>query len=128
MKKIKLFVSSLAVAGMFSWSTGALADAKDDAMKHLARKSGCFICHGIELDAQGPDGLKPVGPPFKAVAARYKGNKDAAKTLTATVMMGSSPYSRHWQNEASGVAMPPNATAINEDDAKKVVSWILGLK
>ncbi len=109
-------------------SSTVLADAKDDAMRHLASKSGCFICHGIELDAKGPDGLKPVGPPWKAIAARYKGDKNAPKNLTAAVMGGTSPYSRHWKEEASGVAMPPNGVAIREDDARKLVDWILKLK
>ncbi|MBI5898683.1 MAG: c-type cytochrome [Rhodocyclales bacterium] len=106
----------------------ALADARDAAMRHLASKSGCFICHGIELDAKGPDGLKPVGPPWKAIAARYKDDKTAAKRLTAEVMGGTSPYARHWKDETSGVAMPPNGVAIKEDDAKKLVEWILKLK
>jgi cytochrome c len=106
----------------------AMADAKEYAMRHLASKSGCFICHGIELDAKGPDGLKPVGPPWKAVAERYRGDKTAATRLAAEVMGGTSPYARHWKDETSGVAMPPNGTAIKEDDAKKLVEWILGMK
>ncbi|MBI4986113.1 MAG: cytochrome C552 [Rhodocyclales bacterium] len=106
----------------------AAADAKrDEAMRGLAIKSGCFICHAIELDAKGPEGLKPVGPPWKAIAARYKGQPHAVKTLTAAVMGGTSPYNRHWQDEASGVAMPPNGVAISAGDAKKLVDWILGL-
>ena len=120
--------STLLMASLLLASPLAMADAKDDAMRHLASKSGCFICHGIELDAKGPDGLKPVGPPWKAVATRYKGDKNAVKTLTAAVMGGTSPYSRHWKDETSGVAMPPNGVAIKEDDAKKLVEWILKLK
>jgi cytochrome c len=109
-------------------SNTAFADAKqDEAARQLATKSGCFICHAIELDAKGPDGLKPVGPPWKAVAARYKGDKNAQKNLTAAVMGGTSLYNRHWKEESSGVAMPPNGVAISEADAKKLVGWILGL-
>lgn len=106
----------------------AFADArKDDAARQLAIKSGCFICHAIELDAKGPEGLKPVGPPWKAVAARYKGDKHARKNLTAAIMGGTSLYNRHWKEESSGVAMPPNGVAISEADAKKLVDWILAL-
>lgn len=123
--KTAILSSLLIVAG--TWSGMAVADAKDDAMRHLASKSGCFICHGIELDAKGPDGMKPVGPPWKAIAARYKGDKAAVKNLTAAVMGGTSPYSRHWKDEASGVAMPPNGVAITELDAKKLVEWMLKL-
>ncbi len=116
-----LFVAALA-------SSPAFADAKhDEAARQLATKSGCFICHAIELDAKGPDGLKPVGPPWKAVAARYKGDKNAKKNLTTAIMGGTSVYNRHWKEESSGVAMPPNGVAISEADAKKLVDWILGL-
>ncbi len=128
MKRVPSLLSAVfAIAGAFG-SSAAQADAKDDAMRHLASKSGCFICHGIELDSKGPDGMKPVGPPWKAVAARYKGNKNAVKELTAAVMGGTSPYSRHWKDETSGVAMPPNGVAINEIDAKRLVEWILSMK
>ncbi len=128
MKRVPSLLSAVfAIAGALG-SSAAQADAKDDAMRHLASKSGCFICHGIELDSKGPDGMKPVGPPWKAVAARYKGNKNAVKELTAAVMGGTSPYSRHWKDETSGVAMPPNGVAINEIDAKRLVEWILSMK
>ena len=110
-------------------SSPAFADArKDEAARQLATKSGCFICHAIELDAKGPDGLKPVGPPWKAVAARYKGDKRARKSLTAAIMGGTSVYNRHWKEESSGVAMPPNGVAISEDNARKLVDWILALE
>ena len=115
-------------AALLGASSLAFADAKEYAMRHLASKSGCFICHGIELDAKGPDGLKPVGPPWKAVAERYRGDKSAAKRLTAEVMGGTSVYARHWKEETSGVAMPPNGMAIREDDAQKLVEWILSMK
>jgi cytochrome c len=118
---------SLLVATMAA-SSFAFADAKpDEALRQLANKSGCFICHAIELDAKGPEGLKPVGPPWKAIAARYKGDKDARNNLTTAVMGGTSVYNRHWKDESSGVAMPPNGVAISEADAKKLVDWILSL-
>lgn len=119
---------SLSVAALLA-SGSAFADAKaDDAARQLAMRSGCFICHAIELDAKGPEGLKPVGPPWKAVAARYKDDKEARKNLTAAVMGGTSPYNRHWKAESSGIAMPPNGVAISEADAAKLVDWILGLQ
>lgn len=119
---------SLQVAALVA-SSAVFADAKqDDANRQLANKSGCFICHAIELDAKGPEGLKPVGPPWKAIAARYKGDKNARKNLTTAIMGGTSLYNRHWKEESSGVAMPPNGVAISEADAKKLVDWILSLK
>jgi len=105
----------------------ALAAGADDAMLKLAATSGCLTCHQLEPGGKGPDGLPPVGPAWREVAAKYKGNKDAAAQLTQTVLKGSNPYDSHWKGKASGLAMPPNAVAIKEADAKQLVGWILAL-
>lgn len=103
------------------------ADKADDPMVKLANASGCMTCHQIEPGGKGPDGLAPIGPPWKDVAAKYKGQKGAADTLTKTVLAGSNPYESHWKGKVSGLAMPPNKVAISEADAKKLVNWILKL-
>ena len=108
--------------------TIGMANAADDPMIKLANQSGCMTCHHIDAGAKGPNGLAPIGPAWRDVAAKYKGQKDTVAQLTATVMKGSNPYDSHWKGKASGLAMPPNAVAINEPDAKKLVSWILALK
>ena len=96
-------------------------------MLALATKSGCMTCHHIEPGAKGPEGLAPIGPAWKDVAAKYKGDKKAQATLTQIVLKGSNPYESHWKGKASGLAMPPNAVAIQEKDARDLVGWILGL-
>lgn len=107
----------------------ALADAKlDTDMKKLAVSSGCTTCHGIEKDKPGPDGLKPIGPAWIDVAAQYRGKPGATEFLTRVVQEGSNPYSSHWRNRVSGIAMPPNAVAISPADTRQLVSWILSLK
>ncbi|MGB4064799.1 MAG: c-type cytochrome [Azonexus sp.] len=107
----------------------AMADAKLDAeMKKLALGSGCTTCHGIEKDKPGPDGLKPIGPAWIDVAAQYRGKPGATEFLTRVVQEGSNPYSSHWKNRVSGIAMPPNAVAISLADTRQLVSWILSLK
>ena len=104
------------------------AAGNDDAMTQLARNAGCLTCHQIEPGGQGPDGLAPIGPAWKEVSTKYKGQKGAQKQLTATVMAGSNPYESHWKGKVSGLAMPPNAVAIKQADAKKLVGWILALE
>ncbi len=106
-----------------AWAAGA-----DDAMLKLASASGCMTCHHIEPGAKGPDGMAPIGPAWKDVAAKYQGQKDATAKLTQTVLAGSNPYESHWKGKVSGLAMPPNAVAIKEADAKKLVNWILSLE
>lgn len=119
--------SALAATLLASLALPALADGKGDAMLKLATNAGCMTCHHIEPGAKGPDGLAPIGPAWKDVAAKYKGQKDAVAKLTHTVITGSNPYDSHWKGKVSGLAMPPNAVAIKEADAKKLVNWILTL-
>jgi cytochrome c len=92
-----------------------------------AQKSGCMTCHQVEPGGKGPDGLAPIGPAWREVAAKYKGQPGAAEKLTHTVLTGSNPYDSHWKGKVSGLAMPPNAVAIKEADAKALVKWILAL-
>lgn len=104
------------------------AAGDDDAVIKLATGAGCMTCHHIEPGSKGPNGLPPIGPAWKDVAAKYASVKGAQQQLTATVMAGSSPYESHWKDKVSGLAMPPNKVAISEVDAAKVVAWILALK
>ncbi|PXW96139.1 cytochrome c [Sphaerotilus hippei] len=108
-------------------ATAASADGRDDAMLKLASQSGCMTCHHIEPGGKGPQGLAPIGPAWRSVAAKYKGDGKAQDTLTTTVLKGSNPYDSHWKGQASGLAMPPNAVAIQAEDAKALVQWILQL-
>ena len=119
----------MALAGLLMAVGPAMADdkTKDPAMLKLATTSGCMACHQIEPGGKGPEGLAPIGPPWRDVAAKYKGQKGAATTLTHTVMTGSNPYASHWKGKVSGLAMPPNKVAISEADTKKLVAWILKL-
>ena len=116
-------------AWLLAWSVAApaLAAGVDDANLKLATNAGCMTCHHVEPGAKGPDGLPPIGPAWRDVSAKYRGQKDAAAKLTRTVMTGSNPYDSHWKGKVSGLAMPPNVVAIREADAKQLVKWILSL-
>ena len=118
-KKV-LLLSTLAVA------LPSLALTTEQAVK-LANNSGCMACHHIEPGAKGPNGMVPIGPAWKDVSSKYRGQANAQKELTAIVMVGSNPYNSHWKDKVSGFAMPPNQVAISEDNAGKLVKWILSL-
>lgn len=126
MQRSHALFAALAAAALSLGTTAARAD-DHDAMLKLATASGCMTCHHIEPGAKGPDGLPPIGPAWKDVSAKYKGQKGADAKLTQTVLAGSNPYESHWKGKVSGLAMPPNAVAIKEADAKKLVKWILAL-
>ena len=99
----------------------------ENAAKKIAASAGCFACHSISHQDL-KDGQLPIGPAWQDVAAQYRGKPGAADFLTRVVLEGSNPYSSHWKNKASGIAMPPNAVAITEADTRQVVYWILSLK
>ena len=97
----------------------------DTAMTTLATKAGCLTCHSVHTTSDSSE--TPIGPAWQDVAARYHGQKGAAAQLAQTVQDGSNPYQAHWKNKATGLAMPPNAVAINKTDTRKLVDWILTL-
>ena len=121
--KRTLISLSAALLAATAWA----GPADDQAALKLATGAGCMTCHHIEPGAKGPNGMAPIGPAWRDVAAKYKSQKGAQQQLTATVLAGSSPYESHWKDKVSGLSMPPNKVAISEADAAKLVSWILAL-
>lgn len=124
MKSLICSLGGLLMAAAPAW---AASTAEDAAMLKLAVGSGCMTCHHVDPGAKGPEGLPPVGPAWRDVAAKYRDVNGAAELLTRTVMIGSNPYASHWKGKASGLAMPPNEVAIKEADARALVTWILKL-
>jgi cytochrome c len=59
-----------------------------------------------------------VGPAYKEVAKKYKGNADAAAMLEKKVSDGGSGT---W----GAIPMPPNKGKVPEADIKTLVAWIL---
>lgn len=98
-----LMMGTLAAAAALT----ALPAAADEA---LAKSKGCTACHGIDK--------KIVGPAYKDVAKKYKGDKDAQAKLAQSVVKGS-------QGKWGSVPMPPNK--VTDDEAKKLAAWVLSL-
>ena len=82
------------------------------ANEKLAQASGCTTCHGVDK--------KIIGPAFKDIAAKYRGNKGAEADLAKKVKAGGKGV---WGD----IPMPPNAH-VKDDDVKTLVSWILSQK
>lgn len=75
----------------------------------LATKSGCMTCHQVDK--------KLVGPSYQDVAAKYKGQSDAAKRLSDKVKAGG--------KDAWGpIPMPPNPN-LKDADIEVLIKWIL---
>jgi cytochrome c len=104
---VKALTTSLIV------SVGLLAGASNAlAQEALAKKYNCLACHAVDK--------KLIGPGYKDVAAKYKGDKGAEAKLVAKVKNGGSGT---WGQ----VPMPPNAS-VPDGDVKALVKWILSLK
>ncbi len=102
MKTATVLAAALLLAGTGAWAAGP-----EDAMT----KAGCFACHQKDK--------KVVGPAYKDVAAKYKGQADAVAKLMEKVRKGGSGV---W----GPVPMPPNpADKISDADLKAAIEWIL---
>ena len=107
MKNRAILLATLAAA---LTATPALAAA--DPMLELAQKNACTACHAIDK--------KLVGPAYKDVAAKYKGNSKAQAMLEEKVKKGGVGV---WGQ----VPMPPNS-GVKDGDIKKLVAWVLSQK
>ncbi|PKO48976.1 MAG: cytochrome C biogenesis protein CcsA [Betaproteobacteria bacterium HGW-Betaproteobacteria-4] len=97
------------IAMMFAAGLGVAGQAMAD--EALAKAKNCMACHAIDK--------KIVGPAYKDVAAKYKGDAGAVDKLAAKVKAGGKGV---WGE----IPMPPNN--VTPDEAKKLVTWILSQK
>lgn len=95
----------LAVAGMFA-TGGAWAAGPEDAMT----KAGCMACHAKDK--------KMIGPAFKEIAAKYKGQDVTTKLMEKVRKGGSGVF--------GPIPMAPNPPdKISDADLKAAVEFIL---
>ncbi|MCM3563871.1 c-type cytochrome [Hydrogenophaga intermedia] len=96
----------LIMAVMTTLAAPAMAD------EALAKAKNCMACHAVDK--------KLVGPSYKDVAKKYAGDAKAVDMLATKIMKGGSGV---W----GAIPMPANPQ-VNEADAKKLASWVLGQK
>ena len=97
-------ISSLITAGLM-----VSVSAPVFASKEIASKNSCMGCHAMDK--------KVVGPSYKDIAAKYKGQPDAVDKLVKKVKVGGGGV---W-----GAVLMPGNSSISDADAKTVVQWIL---
>jgi cytochrome c len=88
---------ALAAVASIAWAASGAANAQEA----LAKSDGCLNCHDVSA--------KKVGPPFKEVAAKYKGQADAEAKLVNKISKGEG----HPKTKAS------------LEDAKGLIKWVL---
>ena len=99
-----VFIATMAAAGI-------VMAGQVHADEALAKAKNCMACHAIDK--------KLVGPAYKDVAAKYKGDAKAPAVLAAKVKAGGKGV---WGE----MPMPPNN--VTEEEAKKLVAWVLSQK
>ena len=100
---------SLILAALLATAASGSALAADPAA--AAQKAGCMACHAMDK--------KMVGPAFKDIAAKYKGQPDAVARLMDKVRKGGS-------GSFGPIPMSPNGPdKINDADLKAAVESIL---
>lgn len=103
---MKALMMAVAAAGSLMVAGYASAD------QALAQKSGCMACHSVDK--------KVLGPAYKDVAAKYKGDKTAEAKLVDKVKKGGSGT---W----GPIPMPANSPQVKDEDIKTIVKWVLSL-
>lgn len=96
-------VALMAVAGLAISGQAAADEA-------LAKAKNCLTCHNAAV--------KIVGPSYKDVAAKYKGDAGAAAKLAAKIKAGGKGV---WGE----VPMPPNN--VTDEEAMKLAKWVLSM-
>jgi cytochrome c len=92
-------------------AAGVIVAGQAQADEALAKAKNCMTCHAVDK--------KLVGPAYKDVAAKYKADKGAVATLAAKIKSGGKG---NWGQ----IPMPPNN--VTEDEAKKLATWVMGMK
>lgn len=103
-RTLPLIVLTAAALPALAWS--------DDAPP-AAMPASCGGCHALD---------KPMlGPSYRAIAAKYAGDDDAAATLVTSMREGSSGT---WGQVPM---MPVPAEQLSDEDLTALVRWILAL-
>ncbi len=90
----------------------AMAAVSEADFMQLAKKGNCVACHTVDK--------KVVGPAFKDVAAKYRGDTGAEARLMEKIAKGGSGV---W-----GAMMMPPSPQISEADRRTLARYILSLK
>jgi cytochrome c len=101
-------MKAIVIAAAAALAIGSNIASADEA---LAKKSACMSCHQMER--------KVVGPAYKDIAKKYKGDAKAAEHLVNVIKKGGKGV---W----GPVPMPPHPQ-VSDADAKKLADWVLSL-
>lgn len=99
-----VYVAMMAAAGI-------VIAGQAQADEALAKAKNCMSCHAVDK--------KLVGPAYKDVAAKYKGDAKAPAMLAAKIKAGG-------KGTWGEIPMPPNN--VTPEEASKLAAWVLSQK
>ncbi|MBL8421213.1 MAG: c-type cytochrome [Dechloromonas sp.] len=92
-------------------AAGIVMAGQVQADEALAKSKNCLACHAIDK--------KLVGPSYKDIAAKYKGDAKAQAMLAEKIKAGGKGV---WGQ----IPMPPNN--VTPEEASKLAAWVLAQK
>lgn len=109
---MKIRIVALSLTGALAlMSAGASAAIDDKKATEIMNKAGCMACHSVDK--------KLVGPSYRDVAKKRKGEKGAGAVLAKKVREGGS-------GTYGQIPMPPTAAGqIADGDLKELIDWVL---
>ena len=108
MKRVSPLLLGIAAAALAS---SIAAPARAQGVEPILKKANCLTCHTVDK--------KLVGPSYKEVSAKHKGQADAVAKLMDKVRKGG-------QGVWGPVPMPPTGPdKISDADLKSAIEWVL---
>lgn len=112
-RRFPLLPVAVALTGLLMYA-GSASAADEESAKALARQSNCFKCHGIDK--------KKEAPPWREVAAKYKGKAGAESKLIHHITSGEMVKFDDGHTENHKIVASKDPAEI-----KNLVDWILSL-
>lgn len=105
-------IAAFSLVGTLAFASAATgANLNDQSAQELMKKAGCSACHSVDK--------KGVGPAYKDVAKKHKGEKNAAALLEKKVRAGGGGV-------YGSIPMPPNPKErISDKDLHEMIEWVL---
>ncbi|HMN46105.1 MAG TPA: c-type cytochrome [Povalibacter sp.] len=114
MKSNASIAKRIALSLVAVWAATSLPVQTFASDEALMERGGCISCHRVDQ--------KLLGPSFKEVAARHRGDPQAAARLFAKVREGG-------EGEWGDLPMQPNGEEkISDENLQAVIAWILSLQ
>ena len=114
---MKIIYISIVTTLFIALSQAVYADVASETIALVKNaKADCLNCHKIDK--------KIVGPAWKDVADRYKGDATAHDTLVERVIKGSRGQ---WSDQTGGLPMTPHPVKPTKEEVDQIVASILKL-